>query len=76
MMSIKFVTINSHAAGAAKNIRFTVKCPGHETPAQAVRALLTAAGVAFVNAQSKLVTGPGNFEVMIGNLKAAFHCEP
>ena len=33
---------------------------------------LTAADLAFVNAQSKLVTEPGEFEVFVGNLKANF----
>ena len=33
---------------------------------------LTAADLAFVNTQSKTVTEPGRFEVMIGNLRADF----
>jgi beta-glucosidase len=36
---------------------------------------LTVADLAFVNAQSKLVTEPGDFEVIIGNLKAGFRYE-
>ena len=36
---------------------------------------LTPSDLAFVNAQSKLVTEPGVFEVMAGNLKADFKYE-
>jgi beta-glucosidase len=36
---------------------------------------LTAADLAFVNAGSKLVTEPGDFDVLIGNLKTSFRYE-
>jgi hypothetical protein len=36
---------------------------------------LTALDLAFVNADSKLVTEPGKFEVLIGNLEAEFDYE-
>jgi beta-glucosidase len=37
---------------------------------------LTPADLAFVNAKSKLVTEPGEFEVMIGGLTASFDYQP
>jgi beta-glucosidase len=36
---------------------------------------LTALDLAFVNAESKLVTEPGEFEVEVGGLKQGFRCE-
>ena len=36
---------------------------------------LTAADLAFVNAESKWVTEPGEFEVEIGSLTLPFRCE-
>jgi hypothetical protein len=36
---------------------------------------LTALDLAFVNADSRLVTEPGHFELMIENLKAEFDYE-
>ncbi|HYG22938.1 MAG TPA: glycoside hydrolase family 3 N-terminal domain-containing protein [Verrucomicrobiae bacterium] len=37
---------------------------------------LTASDLAFVDAQSRIVTEPGDFEVLVGGLKASFRYEP
>ncbi len=43
---------------------------------QSVTFILTAADLAFVNANLKTVTEPGNFDLMIGDQKASFSYQP
>jgi beta-glucosidase len=43
---------------------------------QTVSFILTAADLAFVNANLKTVTEPGNFDLMIGDQKASFSYQP
>ncbi len=51
-----------------------IELPPGET--RTVKFELTAADLAFVNLQSKLVTEPGEFEVIVGNLRMKFRYEP
>ncbi len=56
----------------SKRLRAFTKIELQPAETKTVSFDLTAADLAFVNAQSKLVTEPGEFEVFVGNLKANF----
>jgi beta-glucosidase len=59
----------------AKRLRGFKKVDLQPGQAMTVNWELSAADLAFVNAASKLVTEPGDFEVMVGNLKAPLRFE-
>lgn len=60
---------------AWKRLRAFEKISLEPGQARTLSFTLTAADLAFVNAASKLVTEPGDFEVMVGDLKETFRFE-
>ncbi|MFO1515254.1 MAG: glycoside hydrolase family 3 N-terminal domain-containing protein [Verrucomicrobiota bacterium] len=58
-----------------KRLRAFTKIELQPGETKSVKFELTAADLAFVNLQSRIVTEPGEFEIMVGDLKAKFRYE-